>query len=92
MTKYIEIKSHGYVWRADAHHIAHDRAKYYAEVDDDTTYQEEYDFTISDDYTLSDWYANNMDFNPEHFSLVATPKPMLEPDFDNCEMRIVAED
>ena len=89
MTKYIEIESHGYVWRADAHHVADDRAKYYSDIDSSTTYEEEYDFTMSDDYTLLDWYGNNMDFNPEHFTLVVTPPPMREPDFDDCELRIV---
>ena len=42
--------------------IAEDRAKYYAENDPDTTYNEEYEYTMQDDYELKDWAANNMNW------------------------------
>lgn len=53
----------GSVWAVDGHISAHARATYYANVDSDTTYQEEYDFTIGDDYELVDWAVGNMNWD-----------------------------
>lgn len=45
-----------------AHDVAHNRATHYAERDKDSTYQSEYDFTISDKFELTDWLFNQMDW------------------------------
>ena len=46
----------------DVHEIADDRAKYYAERDEDTTYEEEYQFLCEDNMEVTDWLFNNMDW------------------------------
>lgn len=43
--------------------IADNRATYYAKLDKDTTYKDEYDFTYNDDDTIHDWLLNNMDWH-----------------------------
>ena len=45
--------------------IADHRAKYYAESDPSTTYQEEFDYVMSYSREACDWFFNNM--NPEDF-------------------------
>lgn len=52
----------GRVYSVPAHAVAHDRATYYAEKDADTTYEQEYEITASDDYELGDWLLNNMNW------------------------------
>jgi len=61
----------GAVWAIPANIIADDRAKYYSKRDPDTTYQEEYDFCIDDEYELWDWFRGNMNWTEiEEYSLV----------------------
>lgn len=61
--KRVRVKYNGYTWSFPAHLIAKDRAQYYAEHDEETTYSEEFDFTINDDYQLKDWFVNNMNWS-----------------------------
>lgn len=67
----IHIKfSNGDVFEVDAHIVADDRAKYYAKLDVDRgdktnytqAYQEELQHGLSDDYELTDWMSNNMNW------------------------------
>lgn len=60
--------------------IADDRAKYYAGNDPETTYQEEFDFTMGDDFELQDWAANNMNWEDvaEHAIKVDEPLPPVD--------------
>ena len=77
MKKVIEILKGGFVWHIDLEYVADNRAKYYAEKDKETTYQDEYDFVMEDDYQGIDWYQNNMDFEDVPFDrrrLVSSPK------------------
>jgi hypothetical protein len=52
----------GRVFSVEASAVAHDRASYYAAKDPDTSYQEEYDFTLGDSSELVDWLQNNMNW------------------------------
>lgn len=49
-------------WDVPCSIIAKSYAEYYDERDADTTYQEEFDFVIKDNYELMDWASNNMDW------------------------------
>ena len=55
-------------WDIPADFIAKDRAKYYADKEskNDLTwakiYNEEYEYTMEDDYELKDWLSNNMNW------------------------------
>lgn len=49
-------------WDVPAKIIAENRAKYFAKVDPDTTYAEEFEFTMTDEYELIDWASGNMDW------------------------------
>lgn len=42
-------------WGYPAERIARNRAEYYVDTDPDTTYQTEYDYTLSDDDTVQEW-------------------------------------
>jgi len=46
----------------DVHEIADARATYYVERDKDTTYDEEYSFLCEDDFEVTDWLFNQMDW------------------------------
>lgn len=91
MVKYIRLEmSNGYVWSIKAEHVAEHRAKYYAEVDKDTTYQEEYDFAMSDDYELLDWMQNNT--NPSDFKgklfISLRPDEPEEPYYEDADFDV----
>lgn len=82
----------GSKWDVPALLIAEDRAKYYAKVDPDTTYKEEFEFTMSDDFQLIDWAANNMDWDDvEKFAVKVAdpPKPDFQESWINGEKEIV---
>src|SRR5271154_2730554 len=53
----------GEQWALPKEVVAHNRALYYAKKDPETTYKEEFDFIMEDDYEAKDWFRNNM--NPE---------------------------
>ncbi len=50
----------GSVYHVPAHIVAASRATYYAEQDEDTTYDEEFKYTMGSDSELLDWAQNNM--------------------------------
>lgn len=57
-------------WKIPARIVAHERAKHLAEhdvecgdsFDFETSYKNEFDYTMSSDYELQDWLQNNMDW------------------------------
>ena len=58
----------GSVWSVNADIIARDRATYYSEQEDDPSqrtvvWNEEYNITMTDDYSLTDWASNNMNWS-----------------------------
>jgi hypothetical protein len=62
--KYLRVTMpDGSQWDIPAEIVADDRAKYYAKIDTDTTYKEEYEYTLSDDSEIFDWAANNMNWD-----------------------------
>lgn len=62
--KYLRVTMlDGVQWDVPARVIAENRAKYYADKDPDTTYADEFEFTMTDKYELQDWAANNMDWD-----------------------------
>lgn len=50
-------------WEVPAEIVAKDRATYYAKHDKDTTYEGEFEYTMSSNFELLDWAANNMDWS-----------------------------
>jgi hypothetical protein len=73
--------------------IADIRAKYYTEKDSDTTYEDEFNHVMEDDYEAIDWYRNNM--NPDevldHVRLIkeATPVPFEDLEDEDCTHEIL---
>ena len=64
MSRYLRVTMpDGSKWDVPTIFIAANRAKYYAEKDQDTTYEEEFTFTLHDDFELQDWAANNMNWD-----------------------------
>lgn len=55
----------GSVWGLPLRVVAEARAKHYAEKDKDTTFQEELEYVLADDFEGIDWFQNNQ--NPEDF-------------------------
>jgi hypothetical protein len=71
--------SDGSVWAIDGHVVAHNRATYYAEKDPDTTYEDEYKFTMGDEFELTDWASNNMNWDDvKHTARQVKPAPLLD--------------
>lgn len=58
---YIELAD-GRTYSVSAHDVAHDRAKYYADLDDTSSYEKEYKFTAEDGFELTDWLFGNMNW------------------------------
>jgi hypothetical protein len=54
--------SDGSTWKIEAAKIAENKAAYYAEIDPDTTFDQEFNEVIGDDYALEDWAKGNMDW------------------------------
>lgn len=82
----------GESWAVPLRYIAADRARYYLERDGaDTTFEQEYDFCMNDEYEASDWFQNNMNASQirDHFKLLSPPKHVSFDDkFRNCECEI----
>ena len=81
MTKVIEIRKAGFVWNIDLDVVAKNRAEHYKD-ESETSYDEEYKYTMEDDYEGIDWYLNNMDWDMipvENKRLVKSPN-VKEPD------------
>jgi len=70
----------GSEWEVPASVVADNRAHYYADRDEDTTYDEEFEFAMSDSSEIKDWASNNMEWNDvkEHAKQVIPPE---KPDF-----------
>ena len=90
--KVIEINDEGFVWHVPLLAVAEHRARYYAD-DPDTTFDEEVEYVMGDDYEGIDWFANNMDFSDiaNVATLVQTPPLKAEPDM-NAEKSIIDTD
>jgi hypothetical protein len=54
--KHLRISfNNGAVWGIPLDVIAQDRAEYYAKKDPSTTFEEEFDYVMNDDYQGTDW-------------------------------------
>lgn len=89
MTKTIEIDDNGHVWHVPLQFIAEHRAKYYAERDEDTTFQEEVDFVLGDDYEGIDWMQNNMNFEDYWSVAVKVKTPTVSQPSSDAEAHII---
>jgi hypothetical protein len=69
MKKYLRITMpDGSKWDVPAEKVAHNRATHYQ----DDGYQEEFDYTMSSDFELKDWAADNMNWDEvEQFAKLA---------------------
>lgn len=79
----------GHVYSIPAEVVAEARAKHYSD-DPDSSYQEEYEYTLSSDYELSDWLHGNMNWEDvmAFASLVGSPERDT-PILGQCETEIV---
>lgn len=77
MTKVLAVHQNGYVWHIPAEKIAENYANYYFSNHTDCSYDEEFQACMEDDYTMSDWFGNNMDLEDviEYAVLVKRPTP-----------------
>lgn len=93
MSKVLRIEDEGFVWHVPAEAIAKNRATYYAKSDKDTAYEDEFKFTMSDNYELRDWFFNNMDWEDveKDAHLVRSPETPTRPrlNHDSLEAKIV---
>ena len=82
--KYIEVTDGDYTWKFRASVVAKNRAEYYASVDSDTTYDDEFKQTMEDDYELRDWFLNNMDWKDVAKNATLKEQPFkLSPDLSD---------
>lgn len=85
MVKKIIISQNGYEWEFPAHIVADNCAKYYADNDPNTTYQEEYDNIMSFDFDLEAWFLHDMnlsDVPADQIVLIKSPLPQDLPNED----------
>lgn len=65
--KYITFElENGDIYGLPLEEVAKARAEYYAKIDPDTTFQEEFDYVMEDGFEGKDWFSNNQ--NPEDFA------------------------
>lgn len=91
MEKMIQVEDNGYVWRFPLKIVARNRAAYYEQRDEDTTFQEEYDLVMGDEFEGIDWFQNNMDWEDvsDHAVLVMRPDEQAGPDMSSADLSIV---
>lgn len=84
----VELEDGSY-WQFPAELIAKDRADYYAKKDPDpdyeTTYKSEFEYTMSSEDELKDWFQNNMNREDVEEHAVMTYKPAA-PRFTDSEI------
>ena len=82
MEKFLRVTMpDGSLWDVPARVIADNRAKYYAE-GDPGEYEEEFRFTMDDNFELRDWAANNMDWDEvKSYAVKVEEPPQQEPDY-----------
>lgn len=86
--------SNGEVWDIPAAVIADARAVYYEDRDPNTTYTDEFCFTMGDNSELLDWASNNMNWEDvkEEARLVSNPESIdYESEWINAHREIVNE-
>lgn len=87
MTKVIEVKQAGYTWHIPLRQIAKHRAEYYLNKhSDETTYDEEVQHVMEDDFEGVDWFQNNMNLS----DLPCPPRITKTP--DNVGVLDITED
>lgn len=89
--KIFEIEWNGCLWEFPASIVADNRAKYYAEKDKDTTYDEEFKYAMDEDVELIDWFGNNMDWEDvEDKATLVRQAVITKPDLSSgdCEVYV----
>ena len=95
MPKFIEVEMpDGTAWRVPALLVAEDRARYYREVDgDEAAFGEEVREVLADDYLLTDWARNNLNWSEVVAQAVKVDRPIPPADYEagwvNGRMRVV---
>lgn len=98
--KVIEIQfGDGSEWQLPAHIVAHKYAAYHSErdfrdgdVDDqEKAYAEEYEFMLTDESYMLDWFSNHMNWNEfaDQLVQVSPPKPDYESSWVNADKRLI---
>ncbi|MDL2236799.1 hypothetical protein LJC56_03070 [Christensenellaceae bacterium OttesenSCG-928-K19] len=96
---YVVTMEDGSRWGVPAEIIAKHRAEYYASVDTDTTYQNEYDLMLhwfdEGDYEFADWPKNNMNWSDVKERAVQMPNESKDVDWEegwiNGEYEFIVE-
>lgn len=71
----------GSKWAIAGEVIAHNRALFYAKDDPDTTYKDEFEFTMTARHEMTDWAGNNMNFEDvKEFVRPYSPAPKVDLD------------
>lgn len=85
--EYIKVKMPDGFWVVPVDIIADNRAKYFAERDSDTTYEEEFNYTMSSHDEISDWAKDNMNWSDvQKFARKLDSKILTKDDFEESWM------
>lgn len=73
--KYLTITENGYVYAVPAEVIAKDRANWYKD-EEDNSFEEEFKYTMENNFEISEWFSNNMNWEDvsEFAVLIETPE------------------
>ncbi len=91
MTNLIVNFRDGSKWSVPAKVIAENRARYFADSDPETTFGNEVDFAMQNDYELTDWAKNNMNWSDvaPHAIRIGDRPADYDEEWTNAEMEIV---
>lgn len=72
--KYLTITENGYVYAVPAEVIAKDRANWYKD-EEDNSFEEEFKYTMENNFEISEWFSNNMNWEDveQYATLIETP-------------------
>lgn len=97
---YIKVTfSNGKCFGIPAKVVAEHRAKYYADKDPDTTYEEEIDFLLGsktlgtgpDEFEIIDWAKNDMNWNElqRHAEELESEEPNYDDEWTNADSEVI---
>lgn len=93
MKKIIQITTEaGFVYEFPAEIVAKSRATYYAASNSETTYDEEFSYTMGDNSELANWLFNNMDESDVEEFAVLVKQPVAKLDFSEAESYIFTKE
>lgn len=89
--KVIEIRDEGLVCHVPLEAVTNNRADHYADYDD-TSREQEFAYTMEDNWEALDWFANNMNFSDVASVAKLAETPVKSEPGINADLRVIEID